>query len=267
MSRRLVSRFPLPHVAGVPSQARAANRAIDALTDDANERAVLRAFVDHANGGGICFVTVARIAHQAGISSSQNIESWNRAVQRVCRRLERKGLLERYPSLRTSKYAAHLPYRARQGNGPNYWRLGGPIRERAGYAEVDVAEMYRHANAVPQSASMSLPRSAVAPEDTPSLPPVGFRADVTADLTGLSPPSLQSLLVHPPADDVTPRTENGKASGEERLVPSGSEVRGTDSSNAGHDVVECLICDQSFDSGEPGSALLRCRSCVARGAT
>ena len=100
MSDRLVSRYRLPHVKGQPSQAKAAAKALERLTADANERAVLRVIVDHADGAGVCFLTVERITELAGIGCK-------RTVQRTRARLEAKELLERIPSLRQpTKYDA-----------------------------------------------------------------------------------------------------------------------------------------------------------------
>jgi hypothetical protein len=217
---RFVGRYRLPHIDGKPSQARAASRAILSLTKDANERAVLGVVIDHADGAGACFLTIARLTHLAGISSGKYAE---RTVQRVLRRLREKELLEVYASLRDPKrYRSHLPRHARQGRGPNWYRLGGLIRAAAGYREVDVIEIYGGAPAPPQIASVSPPslEQTVSDSDPRQPPP-----SVTSEFEQPSPPTLEVKHADSSVAAVTPRTENyGRPLNEEqRLVLNSTE--------------------------------------------
>lgn len=215
MPPRLVGRYRLPHVKGQPSQARAADRALDRLIQDANERAVLRVVVDHADGAAVCFLTVARLTELAGIGCE-------RTVQRVMARLRKSELLEVYESHRDpARYGQHLPQRARQGSGPNWYRLGASIRGAAGYREVDLAETYGEAAARPQIASMSPPNE---PLVTPDPQGDDEWSGVTPDTERLSPPDEQELSSSNGPVRVTPRTENGKPCiYEERLEEDRSE--------------------------------------------
>jgi hypothetical protein len=221
---RLVGRYRLPHVNGFPSQARAAERAITRLTDDVNERAVLGAVIQHADGAGMCFLTVERLTRLAGVSAGRYPE---RTVQRVRARLEDKELLEVYSSLRDpSRYGAHLPRHARQGRGPNWYRLGASIRAAAGYRDVDLSETYGTAPAPPQIASLSPPKSGLPINRI--CPPIG-RIPVTTQPKCLSPPRLQAKNSACAPEPVTPRTENEKPFIEEkRLVPSPGNPQGMD---------------------------------------
>jgi Helix-turn-helix domain len=144
---RTVGRYRLPHIDGLPSQTRAALRVIVRLTPDANERAVLGALCEHMDGAGVCFLTYDRLTHHAGIGCK-------RTVQRTVARLRQKELVEVYRSRRDpSRYAAHLPRQSRQGDGPNWWRLGPTVRIAAGLLEVDMASVYGSAAAALRSSS------------------------------------------------------------------------------------------------------------------
>ena len=169
------------------------------------QRAVLSVVGEHSDGAGRTCLTVETISRESGYVQ--------KTVERACRALAANGNLEITPLRRLPKnYSAALHRLARQGQGPNLYRIGPALRFRAGLREVDwspdldlalpMSPPTEDAMSPPTEASAMSPPD-VAPSDRMKGPDLRRRHD-----SSVSP--------------LEPRTRE-HANGEERLILSGRE--------------------------------------------
>ena len=169
-SEQWATRFPPPHVRGIPSQARTLTRIVDRL-DHLSEcgRAVLRILCDEADGAGIAYPKVATLVRLSGCPRSM--------TYRALRDLDAAELVERYPTLRDPERFAHRRNpRARRGQGVTIYRLGRSLRVSAGLIEMNMSDHLGLVPRGPQNRSVRPPKPRRDPRTDAGLRPVSGEA-------------------------------------------------------------------------------------------